>query len=100
MVEVDDRAVEAVGDRRAVRAPGGVVGPEHEVVDEQLRASLEQAGKGRRALVGLETVLLADPDPGSFWRRRASSSLRRVSAFSASSSASRAASHCFRVPVL
>src|SRR5438045_9748154 len=37
---------------------------------------------------------------GSACRRRASSSLRCVKSFSASSSSSRAASHCSRVPVL
>src|SRR5437773_9819699 len=37
---------------------------------------------------------------GSSCRRRASSSLRCVSSFSAFSSSSRAASHCSRVPVL
>src|SRR2546425_3205922 len=37
---------------------------------------------------------------GSCCRRRASSSLRRVSSFSALSGSSRAASHCSRVPVL
>src|SRR5580765_1514706 len=37
---------------------------------------------------------------GSFCRRRASSSLRRVSSFSALSSSSRAASHSLRVPVM
>src|SRR6184192_3389515 len=37
---------------------------------------------------------------GSSCRRRARSSLRRVSSFSASSSSSRAASHSLRVPVL
>ena len=62
--EVDDGAVEAVGDRRAGRTPRRVVGPEHEVIDEQLRASSEEIGEGRGALVGLEAVLLVDPDPG------------------------------------
>src|SRR5262250_3325399 len=37
---------------------------------------------------------------GSSCRRRTSSSLRRVTSFSASSNASRAVSHCSRVPVL
>src|SRR5437867_2903430 len=37
---------------------------------------------------------------GSSCRRRASSSLRRVSSFSALRSSSRAASHCSRVPIL
>src|SRR5256712_4215233 len=41
------------------------------------------------------------PGPrGSSCRRRATSSLRRVSSFSASSSSSRAASHSLRVPVM
>jgi hypothetical protein len=62
--EVDDEAVEAVGDRRAGRASGGVVGPEHEVVDEQPGASPEQVGERRRSLVGLEAVVLVDPNPG------------------------------------
>ena len=46
--EVDDRAAEPVGDRRTGRASGGVVGPEHEVVDEKLRAPLEQVSEKRR----------------------------------------------------
>jgi len=36
----------------------------HEVVDDQLRASVEELGKGPRAFVGLEAVLLLDRDPG------------------------------------
>ena len=61
--QVDDEAVEAVRDRRAGRAAGRVLGPEHEVVDEQLRAPSEQVGEGRGALVGVEDVLLVDADP-------------------------------------
>src|SRR6478672_6975322 len=37
---------------------------------------------------------------GRSWRRRASSSLRRISSFSCSSSSTRAASHSSRVPTL
>jgi hypothetical protein len=48
----------------------------------------------------VEAVLLVGSNQGSSCRRRASSSLRRVSSFSASSSPSRAASHSARVPVL
>src|SRR5215470_3384399 len=36
--EVDDRSAEAGGDRIVVAATGGGLRPEHEVVDEQLRA--------------------------------------------------------------
>ena len=34
------------------------------MIDEQLRASAEEIGEGRRALVGLEAVLLVDSNPG------------------------------------
>src|SRR5207245_11516288 len=62
--EVDDGAVEAVCDRRAGRAPGRVLGPEHEVIDEELRASSEKVSEGRLTLVGFEAILLFDSNPG------------------------------------
>ena len=55
--EVDREAVETVSDRRACQAAGGEVGTEHEVVDEQLRASAEELGQGRAPLVRVEGVL-------------------------------------------
>src|SRR5207244_7454764 len=61
--QVDDGAVEAIGNRRAGRTPRRVVGPEHEVVDEKLRAPSEEVCQRGAPLVGLEAVLLADPDP-------------------------------------
>jgi hypothetical protein len=66
MAEVDDRAGEAVGDRRAGRAPRSVAGAEHEVIDQQLRPPGEQAGERCRALVGVEPVFLADADSGAW----------------------------------
>jgi len=60
---VHGKAVEAIRDRRACRAATRVLGAEHEVVDEELRASIEEIGEGRSALVGLETVLLIDSNP-------------------------------------
>jgi len=42
--EVDDGPVEAVRDRRAGWTSRRVVGPEHEVIDEELRASAEEIG--------------------------------------------------------
>src|SRR5258708_2290763 len=66
MGEMDDGAIEAVRDRRAVRTPCRVLGPEHEVIDEQLRASSEETGKGCWTLVGFEAVLLVDAHPGQF----------------------------------
>ncbi len=41
--QMDDEAVEPVRDRRAGRTPRLVVGPEHEVVDEELRAPLKRS---------------------------------------------------------
>ena len=64
MREVDDGAVEAVGDRRAGQTPRGVLGAEHEVIDEELRAPSEEIGEGCRPFLGVEPVLLVDADPG------------------------------------
>ena len=61
--QMNDKSVEAIGDRRTGRTPRRVVGPEHEVVDEQLRASGEQIRQRGRARIGLEPVLLVDPHP-------------------------------------
>ena len=61
--QVDDEAVEPVRDRRAGRTPRRVVGPEHEVVDEELRAPSEEVCQRGAPFVGLEAVLLVDPDP-------------------------------------
>src|SRR5207248_10306544 len=48
---------------RAGRTARRVVGPEHEVVDEELRAPSEQIRQRGAPLVGLEAILLVDPDP-------------------------------------
>ena len=61
--QVDDEAVEPVRDRRAGRTPRRVVGPEHEVVDEELRAPSEEVCQRGAPFIGLESVLLVDPDP-------------------------------------
>src|SRR5215207_9772072 len=68
-VEVGDRRIEVVRDEGAAGATRVlVVDPvpeaEHEVVDEQLRAAVEELGKRLRPLVGLEAVLLFDRHPG------------------------------------
>src|SRR5919197_417250 len=61
--QVDDEAVEPIRDRRAGRTPRRVVGPEHEVVDEELRAPSEEVCQRGAPLVGLESILLVDPNP-------------------------------------
>src|SRR4029077_13062741 len=61
--QVDDEAVERVRDRRTGRAPGLVVGPEHKVIDEKLRATAEKSRQRGAAFIGLEAIRLVDPDP-------------------------------------
>src|SRR4029450_4162995 len=85
---MDDGTVEAVRDRRATRTPSRVLGPEHEVVDDELRAPSEEISEGCCPLIGLQAVLLVDLDQGSSCRLRASSSLRLVNSFLASSNSS------------
>ena len=62
--EVDGKAVEAVRDRRTGGTARCVIGPEHEVIDEELRTPSEEICERRASLVGLESVLLLDRDPG------------------------------------
>ncbi len=61
--QVNDGPVEAVRDRRARGAAGGVVGPEHEVVDEELRAPGKEVRQRDVPLLGVESILLVDPHP-------------------------------------
>src|SRR6266850_3109241 len=61
--EVNSEPVEAIRDHRAGRTASRVVGPEHEMVDEELRAPLEQALERCAPVVGLKAILLADPNP-------------------------------------
>src|SRR5262245_14239503 len=59
-------AVETVRDRRARGAPCRVVWAEHEVVDENLRAPSEEVRQRCAPLIGLESILLIDPNPRQF----------------------------------
>src|SRR6266700_7893365 len=61
--QVSYEAVEPVRNRRAGRTPRFVVGTEHEVVDEELRASSEEVCQRRAPLVGVESIFLVDPNP-------------------------------------
>src|SRR6516164_9647791 len=59
--------IESVGDRRARRAaPRRIVGAEHEVVNKELRAPLEEIGQRGAPLIGLESIFLVDPNPWQF----------------------------------
>jgi hypothetical protein len=64
VVQVDERAVEAVRETAAAGAGAVlVVGPEHDVVGEKLRASVEQLDEGLPAVLGVELVGLLDRYP-------------------------------------
>ena len=62
--QVDGDAVEPVRDRRAGGASSLEVGPEHEVVDEELRAPSEKVRQRGTPFIGFESVLFVDPNPG------------------------------------
>src|SRR5258707_7050226 len=64
--QVDGEAVEPVGDRRTGGTSRLEVGPEHEVIDKELRAPFEKFGEGRFYFVGLESVFLVVPHPRPF----------------------------------
>jgi hypothetical protein len=97
--QVHGKPVEAVRNRRAGRTPCRVVGAEHEVVDEELRAPSEKVRKRSAPLVGLEAILLVDANPRQLLPSPRQFVLRRVSSFSASSNSTLALSRCSRVPV-
>ena len=63
-MQVREGAVDGVGHRGARRATCLVAWAEHEVVDEQLSAAVEELRQRPRALVGLQAVLLLEWDPG------------------------------------
>src|SRR5438094_871656 len=56
VVEVDDRAVEAVGPARAARAAGVPARAEHEVIDDELAAPVEQLGERLPAVAPFELI--------------------------------------------
>jgi hypothetical protein len=61
--QVNHEPVEAVRDRRACWTARRVVGPEHEVVHEELGAPLEEVCQRGTPLVSVESVFLVDPHP-------------------------------------
>jgi len=64
--KMNRKPVEAVRNRRASRTACLVVGSEHEVVDEKLRAPLEKVSQRGIPLVGVEAVVLVDANPRQF----------------------------------
>src|SRR5260221_1757295 len=62
-MKVRQEAIEAVGHRRVDRASRLVGRSEHEVVDQELGAAVEELGQGAGPVVGVEPVVLLDRDP-------------------------------------
>jgi hypothetical protein len=96
---VHHAAVEVVGDHLAPDAAGVPVGAEHELVDEQLRASSKSCARVLVPSSVSNVYGLSIRTQGSSRRMRASWSLRRVCSFSSLSSSTRAVRHSSRVPV-
>src|SRR5215469_12522430 len=64
MGEMDDGAVEALRMHCASRTAGIPVRPEHEMVDEKLRAAGEEIAQRLLPRLGVEDVVLVDAHPG------------------------------------
>jgi hypothetical protein len=65
---VGDDTIEVIGDQGASGASPALVGEpgsvaEHEVIDEELRAPSEEVRQRGAAFIGLESILLVDPNP-------------------------------------
>jgi hypothetical protein len=69
--EVNGRAIEMIRQQRAARAALLPAWSEHEVVDDQLAAPVEQVGERLLAGRALEDVSLLDLDPGQLASERA-----------------------------
>jgi hypothetical protein len=100
-VEVGDDPVEVVGDERAADAAGvalvdAVPGAEHEVIDEQLRATSNKSASVFLPSSVSTLYSFSTGTQGSSLRRRASSSPWRMCSFSASSSSLQPDSHSSR----
>src|SRR5438045_5508227 len=63
---MDGHAVEVVGEIGTARAALAPARSEHEVVDDELTAVVEEAGEGLRAARPFEQILLFDSLPGEF----------------------------------
>jgi hypothetical protein len=61
--QVNPKAVEAIRDRRARGTARLVVGPEHEVIDEKLRAPSEEVFQRGAPFVCVEPILLVRCEP-------------------------------------
>ena len=79
---------------------GRIAWPEHDVVDQQLRAPVEQFGQRLGALLGVERVLLLDRHPRQLGALLGDLLIEVASSCSRFSSSARAASYSSCVPTL
>src|SRR6516162_9062847 len=98
MIEVHDYTVEIVPPTRAMRAAGIPIRTEHEVIDDQLIAAVEQLRQGLRSLRPLEYIslvyaALSTRSQGSSRRSWLNRSRRRVNSFSLIRNCLRASIH-------
>ena len=63
-MNVRQEAVEAIGDRGVDWVLRLVARAEHEVVDQELGAAVEELGQGPGSVVGVEAIVLVDLGPG------------------------------------
>jgi hypothetical protein len=64
MLEMDESAVDVIGLERAADAAFLPSRAEHEMIDDQLAASIEEVGERLLAVRPIEQIGLFDPDPG------------------------------------
>ena len=66
MLDVHQGSLDVVGFERAADAAFVPARPEHEVLDDELAAAVEQIGQRLLALRRVEQIGLVDLDPGQF----------------------------------
>jgi hypothetical protein len=64
--QVNHKPIESVCDRGARHAAGFVVGAEHEMVNEKLRAPSEEVRQGGFPFIGVELIFLVGANPRQF----------------------------------
>src|SRR6516165_11681892 len=66
LLEVDDAGIEVIGRHRAAWTTLLPDRAKHEMIDDQLAASVEEVGQGLTSLRSFKHIFLLQPDPGQF----------------------------------
>jgi hypothetical protein len=64
--QMDDGAVEMIGEIRATRTAGFPAGTQHKMIDDQLALAAEQIGQGLLAVRRIEQIILLHLFPWQF----------------------------------